>query len=426
MGCSDSRKTMNHKNLFSEPNKNDLVVLPVANPKQLAQTVSGLCLVWQTQTKLFAQSLLGQKKDSVSLCRTLWLFCRKHSRYEADPPSYEHIRSPNRLMTDGRGDCEDYVVFCSTTLLNLNISHTIRLADYGAGYQHIYIVINKTVLDPVSSTFNEEPKYVHKYDIVMSKKSASVNGFGQQMSVSSKVAPKSVGGYTKIESLLVQTYEALRRHGFEIYKKREGVYCFAKNVAAEYALRVIYYNMPECRPEATGSGCLAQIIGKSEIRFSLGNFSTGKTEVVQFVVKDLPQLVYEIGGRYNVEIDIDTTIDISFDMPKSVGMVDITRQNYFEIAAKIDFKQLENPVFRRLAVGMHSALSEGTENGKYWKGYEVNRDQVEEINSYFRLLNQLASTNNLPMKGGKTLAASNPNFALKIAIAKAKIKIALL
>lgn len=106
-------------------------------------------------------------------CKNIWNWVYTHINYEKDDLGKEQIRSPRRSFADRfRGvDCDDYTVFISSILCNLNIKHTLRVAKYSVknGFQHIYPVVpigngNYITVDCVVDKFNYEVPFIEKID----------------------------------------------------------------------------------------------------------------------------------------------------------------------------------------------------------------------------------------------------------------------
>lgn len=99
---------------------------------------------------------LFRSKNQVEIARKIFTFCKTYIKYREDEMGFEEIKLPNRLLSDKYGDCEDFTILGSAILSVLKITHTLRMADYGNGWQHIYIKIGETTLDPVQEHFNLE------------------------------------------------------------------------------------------------------------------------------------------------------------------------------------------------------------------------------------------------------------------------------
>lgn len=128
---------------------------------------------WQNEVTDIAKQFEPYKKNRKELCKRLWDYCKSTYQYKLDPDGAELIRSPKRSFQDRNEgiDCEDFTVLLSCILLVLKVNHLIRVADFGSGWQHIYLVVDGIVLDPVQPTFNYEDDYYRVADFEMSPNS---------------------------------------------------------------------------------------------------------------------------------------------------------------------------------------------------------------------------------------------------------------
>lgn len=113
------------------------------------------------QTKQTAAYFREPAHSGQSLYFELWKWARKNFQYREDRKGYEQIRLPRKSWADRKTgiDCEDFVILLSAILHNLHISHRVRMADYGDGWQHIYLKAGEITLDPVNPSFNREPAF---------------------------------------------------------------------------------------------------------------------------------------------------------------------------------------------------------------------------------------------------------------------------
>ncbi len=125
------------------------------------------------QTKPISRVLKGRNlKETAS---NIWNFVYRHIQYKPDTPGIEELRTPNRTWADRKTgvDCDCYSIFISSILNNLNIPHSLRIAEYDnkGYYQHVYVIIpngkSHITIDPVLDNFNEEKSYTKKYDKIM-------------------------------------------------------------------------------------------------------------------------------------------------------------------------------------------------------------------------------------------------------------------
>jgi hypothetical protein len=163
-----------YEHYFSKPRGiNDLI----KRHSTLQDTVAFLpnsILKTYKQTALIAPLFRGLTTKET--CKNIWNWVYAHINYEKDDLGKEQIRSPRRSFWDReRGvDCDDYTVFISTILCNLNIKHTLRVAKYSVknGFQHIYPVVpigngNYITVDCVVDKFNYEVPFIQKIDTPM-------------------------------------------------------------------------------------------------------------------------------------------------------------------------------------------------------------------------------------------------------------------
>lgn len=106
-------------------------------------------------------------------CEKLWHFVKQHVKYEKDKRGLEQVRSPRRLISDGKGDCDCFTTFIDTCLAELNIPVINRITKYKENhFQHIYPIVPMSngkyiVMDCVVDRFNYEEPYSEKKDFKM-------------------------------------------------------------------------------------------------------------------------------------------------------------------------------------------------------------------------------------------------------------------
>ena len=119
-------------------------------------------------------------------CEKLWHFVKEHIAYEKDDANYqnenstrenfEQVRSPRRLIADGKGDCDCMTNFVNACMLEFGIKgitiNRITAYDYNDFFQHIYSLIpdengKYIIMDCVWNEFNTEKKYTNKQDYKM-------------------------------------------------------------------------------------------------------------------------------------------------------------------------------------------------------------------------------------------------------------------
>ncbi|PLX03925.1 MAG: hypothetical protein C0594_09865, partial [Marinilabiliales bacterium] len=97
----------------------------------------------------------------------IWYFVRNHIRYKNDDTGVEQLRTPQRTLHDGVGDCDDFSILISSILTNLEYNHYLVIAAYKKKdqWQHIYPAVHdengiRYVIDcvPEIPYFNYEAK----------------------------------------------------------------------------------------------------------------------------------------------------------------------------------------------------------------------------------------------------------------------------
>jgi hypothetical protein len=132
-------------------------------------------------TRWQVASFVNQELKSLPLvnaCQKLWGFVYDHIAYKRDDQGVEQVRSPRRLWSDKKGDCDCYTVFIGACLSLLNDLKNkgriiLRITKYGKDhFQHIYPVVvtpdgKQIILDCVVDHFNYEEPFTEKKDFIM-------------------------------------------------------------------------------------------------------------------------------------------------------------------------------------------------------------------------------------------------------------------
>ncbi len=118
-------------------------------------------------------------------CKKLWHFVKEHIEYQKDDPTFERgkdirenleqVKSPRRLIADGKGDCDCMTNFVNACMLELGVKAIInRITAYDNNdfFQHIYSLVpdgkgSYIIMDCVWNAFNKEKKYTNKEDYKM-------------------------------------------------------------------------------------------------------------------------------------------------------------------------------------------------------------------------------------------------------------------
>lgn len=173
-----------YSHYFESP-KGDVVLLKDGDTYDTINLMREWVEKFGNQTKKFANAEL-KGLPIEQLCSKLEDWQMKHFAYRMDGldperPGAEEIHTPYAQWNKRYIgiDCDDFAIFASSCLTQLGIKHTIRKADYGRGWQHVYVIVpispnfhpNKRetyyCIDPVLDGLNNEKSFTRKYDLKM-------------------------------------------------------------------------------------------------------------------------------------------------------------------------------------------------------------------------------------------------------------------
>lgn len=207
------------------------------------------------QTKRLSERLIG--KDLYTTCGNIWKFLFSHILYKEDDKGEEQLRTPalSWYLRRKRGiDCDDFSIFCSTILYNLNIPHYLRCAKYRDEYgkpkdyfQHVYVVVplkNKKyiTIDAVLDQYDAEKPPVETKDFLVMSKS-SLNGIDVSVlsGIDENDTLNEISGV--LSGLDFDTIEGLELEGLGDVDELEGI----DSDEGEVILGAIYNHMRRTR-----------------------------------------------------------------------------------------------------------------------------------------------------------------------------------
>lgn len=302
--------------------KDPLIVLPAYDFERTMATIIETIHRYQPQTK---SDLLEYDPDEIEdikeYLRWLWEWTRQQIKYKLDAPLKEEIRTPARTWYDKKTgvDCEDYCIFLSTILLNSNIKHSLRVADYGSGWSHIYIVVKdkntEIILDAVNPVFDTEKPFVAKkdYPVKPSKGLSGINAMQLELKLKNKGLGKLPANlYTDRERFILNLWQSLLIKGKKYEKDQEGQYRtkpFEENEVKDLIKQINQEGMASATyvepTQKDGFTILKNLQGKKEVKKNVYpqkidarikvTFKSGST--FTFLPDKLPELAYQIGGK---------------------------------------------------------------------------------------------------------------------------------
>ena len=162
---------------------NEITLIENGNVEQTISEMKKMVKKTLSQTQRIALKLKGTNR--LETARNIWNFVYQHIQHKKDHPLREQLRTPLRTWRDRSTgvDCDCYSIFISTILTNLGIDHSFRIAAYGNGFQHVYVMVpnngSEIIIDCVADKFNYEVPYTKKKDFTVMG-SSSLNGFNGQ------------------------------------------------------------------------------------------------------------------------------------------------------------------------------------------------------------------------------------------------------
>lgn len=136
--------------------------------------------------------------NDLQTAKNIFKFLKNNVRYVVDSEENQKIKSPAAIISTGACDCKCYSLFIGGILGAMKIPFVYRFASYNKNKNlgHVYIVMyyyaKEIYIDPVLPKFNEQKKYTHKLD----KMITSISGIGK----SSKRVAKKAAKKAAVES----------------------------------------------------------------------------------------------------------------------------------------------------------------------------------------------------------------------------------
>ena len=111
---------------------------------------------------------------------SIWQYFIDHVYYKEDEGNKQYLKTPARILRDGKGDCKSFSIFFASCLHCLGIPFVFRFVGFNAQrprtYTHVYVVANpntsaEVILDAVETDstgmpiFNYARNYVTHKDI---------------------------------------------------------------------------------------------------------------------------------------------------------------------------------------------------------------------------------------------------------------------
>lgn len=171
----DIKDGSDYSHFFPKSDVKEKIVIEDGTVKDTVKLIEQVVSKYNWQTKALSETL---KRNSLpDTLNAIWDFFYSHYQYKLDRDEVEELRTPARSWHDRKTgiDCDCYSISISCVLTNLGIKHKFRVTKYGAGWQHIYVIVpvpnsikgDYWVLDCVLDRFNYEKTYTDKFDYKM-------------------------------------------------------------------------------------------------------------------------------------------------------------------------------------------------------------------------------------------------------------------
>lgn len=168
--CAQDRKIgsiNDYKHLLppqSNLNYNDNVIIQDVTPEQTAVMIRRMARRYKKDTEQLAMAL--ERKTIAESVQSIWDFVCAYIKYTEDAPDREQLRRPLRTLYDQKGDCDCYSCLVASICENLGYDYKVRIAEYDnkGYYQHVYIIVEGYVCDPVIDRCYKEKKPTQKKD----------------------------------------------------------------------------------------------------------------------------------------------------------------------------------------------------------------------------------------------------------------------
>ena len=183
---------------FGKPKGKTVTIKKDASTYDTMRYLSKVAPSDAARVKPYAKHLKSMGLPLKDLCKVIWNDLFGCVDYGHDEFGYEQVRSPERLISDAIGDCDCYTRFLNAVFHSLGIPALSRKADYGSGWQHVYLIVptirsdffnprhptkdvmkrnQYIVIDPVAKRFDTEKSYQRKFDSMAELQ--SLEGYGR-------------------------------------------------------------------------------------------------------------------------------------------------------------------------------------------------------------------------------------------------------
>jgi hypothetical protein len=305
-------------------------------------------------------------------CYNVWHFLKTNTVYELDRAAYEEIRTPQRLMKDRKGDCDDYAIFSASVLKALGYEPYLWVVAFNGSenYGHIYTGIENTVLDGVMPTFNVHPDHITKAMLLkLNGKREVIHGNPQNIKDTTMIIQQLAGlTDTQYKGFVENEYNRLRNKQNLSFPEREhlnrlkvikllegaGHSEFAKNlmpgVAGVDENFNVYYNDVESADEAD------EILTEYESLQGLGDIEgIGKVfdKLKEFNKKQVARAKEAIQKTKNVAKKVSKFVVKTGLAPARGAFLLLLEMNFLHIAERLYITYLSKEIIQKIGIDLN-------------------------------------------------------------------------
>lgn len=148
----------------SELRRKDAFLVDDVTPEETAKFIRKMAKRYKGDTERLAYAL--ERPTIEETIQSIYDFVFAYVKYTEDAPDREQLRRPLRTLYDQKGDCDCYSLLVASICENLDLDYKVRIAEYDhkGYYQHVYIIIEGMVCDPVIDRCFKEKKPSKKRD----------------------------------------------------------------------------------------------------------------------------------------------------------------------------------------------------------------------------------------------------------------------
>jgi hypothetical protein len=143
------------------------ILMPDGDVEDTVSLMKQMVAKYSYQVKRLAKELLkeaGGNPNSKAFYKRIFDFCYTHIQYKEDEAGVEQLREPAKAIKDAVSgiDCDCYSILIASLLKEGGCTKPIEFKiikiNNGRDFQHVYVIVDNYIIDPVVDEFNSEAK----------------------------------------------------------------------------------------------------------------------------------------------------------------------------------------------------------------------------------------------------------------------------